>query len=55
MTTVAYSAAILDMQAALAETSTELERVMDDILPQPRMENSNIISLDGHAQHSHAL
>jgi farnesyl diphosphate synthase len=51
MSKVAYSPAIVEMQAALAETGLELERVMDDILPQPYVEDSNIISLtDGNQQ-----
>jgi farnesyl diphosphate synthase len=55
MNTTQHSPAILDMQAALAETSIELERVMDEILPQAMSSVGNIISLsDGHIQHSHS-
>ena len=53
MNTPAHSPAILEMQAALAETSIELERVMDEILPQPASSTGNIISIsDGHTQRS---
>jgi farnesyl diphosphate synthase len=47
MNTSSLNPAILEMQAALAENSIELERVMDEILPQPVAASANIISLNG--------